>query len=248
MAGKYQCHLQSHPRGIKMCSSMRMQSVVVCLSFCVAVVYGYSAGAPAGVCESMVPGHGAAIQAGPSPYRVTMNTTSYTAGDRIMVTVSGGTFRGLLVEVRLADCSTVTYPTFSLMTSESNLQTLACNGEADSAVTHTNRNDKTEANFYWTPSSSLGHVYFRATVVQVQNTYWVGIESPVLRDNNSTDLVPDPICPITTSTATTSSTTMGMNGTTTNQVGGGGGNNAGADLRSTVASLIIMMMASFLTI
>ncbi|XP_061171657.1 uncharacterized protein LOC133181131 [Saccostrea echinata] len=229
-----------------------MQSVAVCLSFFSVVVYGYPTGAPAGVCQTMVPGHGAAVQTGPSPYRVTMNTTSYTAGDRIMVTVSGGTFRGLLVEARPANCSTVTFPTFSLMVSESNLQTLACNGVPNSAITHTNRNDKTEANFYWTPSSSLGHVYFRATVVQVFNTYWVGIQSPVLRDNNSTDPVPDPICQIdTTAASTTLSTTTTTHSVTTSQTGGSGGNsgnNAGADLKLAVSPLIIMLVALFLII
>ncbi|XP_061171754.1 putative defense protein [Saccostrea echinata] len=203
-----------------MFSTIRMQSVILCLSFFVVVVYGYPNGARVGACETMTPGHGAAVQTGPSPYRVTMNAQSYTAGNRITVTVSGGTFRGVLVQARPANCSTVTFPTFSLMANESNFQTLACNGVANSAVTHTNRNDKTQAMFYWTPAASLGHVYFRATVVQSFNTYWVGIQSPVLRDSNSADPVPDSVCP----------------------------QSGGADLKSALSLMVTMLVALFLTI
>lgn len=199
-----------------------MQSVILCLSCFATVVYGYPNGARVGACETMTPGHGAAVQTGPSPYQVTLNNERYSPGNRITITVSGGTFRGLLVQARPANCSTVTFPTFSLMANESNFQTLDCNSVANSAVTHTNRNDKTQAEFYWTPAASLGHVYFRATVVQNFNTYWVGIQSSVLSDTNSADPVPDSVCDMQP--------------------------NGGADLKSALYIMVTMLVALFLTV
>lgn len=60
-----------------------MLSLLVSLSLLSVGVYCYPNGAPTGSCGSMIPGHNAAVQTGASPYRVTMNTTSYDAGDVI---------------------------------------------------------------------------------------------------------------------------------------------------------------------
>lgn len=120
-----------------------------------------------------------------------------------------------------------------------------------SAITHTSRSDKTQANFYWTPGQDLGHINFRfvlicffkklisiphayfwhmryiyflilsATVVQNFNTFWVNITSPELR--NSVNPVPGPSCQ-----------------TNGNQ------DNAGADLKAhTVFSILSILAALF---
>ncbi|XP_056004470.1 putative defense protein 2 isoform X2 [Ostrea edulis] len=217
-------YLHVSPRGVN--PATPMLSLLVSLSLLSVGVYCYPNGAPTGSCGSMIPGHNAAVQTGASPYRVTMNTTSYDAGDVIEVTVSGGTYRGVFVQARPANCSTVTFPTFSLMSEETNLQTLSCNGVANSAITHTNKNDKTQSVFYWSPAANLGHVYFRATFVQTFNTYWVGIVSPVLRDSSSSDPVPNPIC----------------------QNGGNNGSNGGETLKSTLSSIAIILAALLFTV
>ncbi|XP_061171763.1 putative defense protein 3 [Saccostrea echinata] len=210
-----------------------MKSLLLCLNLLIVAVIGYPSGAPPSVCETMVPGHRGAVQTGASSFTLTMNSTSYTAGDVIEVTVSGGTFRGIFIQARSANCSTVTLPTFSLMTNEGNLKTLTCNSVADSAVTHTTKSDKTQAKFYWTPAANVGHIYFRATVVQVYSTYWVGIQSSVLRDSNSSDPVPNSICQ--------------PEGSTTVQTPGGNSGNGGVDLQPTLSFLTILLMTYFLT-
>lgn len=171
-----------------------MDAVLIALALqcCVVVVSAYPGGAPAASCAAMVPGHGVAVQAGASPYRVTMNTSTYTAGDVIEVTVSGGTFRGLLVQAQSPGCFGSPLPSFSVMPGDTNVTTLTCPGQANSAITHTSRSDKTQAVFYWTPGRDWGHINFRATVVQTFNTFWVNITSPELR--NEVNPVPGPSC------------------------------------------------------
>ncbi|XP_062566577.1 ferric-chelate reductase 1-like [Saccostrea cucullata] len=211
----------------------KMQSLLLCLNLLIVVVIGYPNGAPPNVCDTMVPGHSGAVQTGASSYTMTMNSTIYTAGDVIEVTVTGGTFRGIFIQARSANCSTVSLPAFSLMTNEGNLKTLTCNNVQNSAVTHTTKSDKTQAKFYWKPAANTGHIYFRATVVQVYSTYWVGIQSPVLRDSNSSDPVPSSICQ--------------PGGNTTVQTPGGNNSNGGADLKPTLSFLSIVLMAFLLT-
>lgn len=65
--------------------AFRMDVVLIALVLqcCVVAVSGYPGGAPSSSCAGMVPGHGAAVQAGASPYTVTMNASTYTAGDVI---------------------------------------------------------------------------------------------------------------------------------------------------------------------
>lgn len=199
--------------------------IALVLQCCVVSVSGYPGGAPPNSCAGMVPGHsGATVQAGASPYTVTMNTSTYTAGDVIEVTVSGGTFRGLLVQAQSPGCFGFPLPSFSVMPGDTNVSTLTCPGQANSAITHTNRNDKTQATFYWTPGQDLGHINFRATVVQNFNIFWVNITSPELR--NSVNPVPGPSCQ-----------------TNGNQ------NNAGADLKAhTVFSILSMLAALFFVV
>ena len=63
----------------------RMDSVLVSLGVlcCAVVVNAYKTGAPPRSCASMVPGHEVAVQTGASPYRITMNSSTYVAGDVI---------------------------------------------------------------------------------------------------------------------------------------------------------------------
>ena len=46
----------------------------------------------------------------------------------------------------------------SLMSGESNLQLLACSGQAGTGVTHSSSAEKAMAQFYWTPTANVGDV------------------------------------------------------------------------------------------
>ena len=79
----------------------------------------------------------------------------------LSVTVKGTTsstmLRGLICQVRKASDPDTAVGYFSLMNGETNLQALDCGGTA-MGVTHTNRNDKAMAQFYWTPPGDMGNV------------------------------------------------------------------------------------------
>ena len=67
--------------------------------------------------------------------------------------------RGLTCQVRKATDVTVAVGTFKLMEGETYLKTLACDGVAYTAVTHTSRADKAMAQFYWmAPTTDMGAV------------------------------------------------------------------------------------------
>ena len=78
----------------------------------------------------------------------------------LTVTIKGTNdenLRGLICQMRKASDPDTAVGTFSLMANEANLQTLDCGGPA-MGVTHTNRDDKSMVQFYWTPPGDMGNV------------------------------------------------------------------------------------------
>jgi hypothetical protein len=73
-----------------------------------------------------------------------------------IVTVSGATtsdtFRGVLVIAKTASSSQIIG---SWSVSDGNLQTLPCEGIANTGVTHTSNNDKSSIQAVWTPPSTV---------------------------------------------------------------------------------------------
>ena len=78
----------------------------------------------------------------------------------LTVTIKGTNdenLRGLICQMRKASDTDTAVGNFSLMAGETNLQTLDCGGPA-MGVTHTNRDDKAMAQFYWKPPGDMGNV------------------------------------------------------------------------------------------
>ena len=78
----------------------------------------------------------------------------------LTVTIKGTNdenLRGLICQMRKASDTDTAVGKFSLMAGETNLQTLDCGGPA-MGVTHTNRDDKSMVQFYWTPPGDMGNV------------------------------------------------------------------------------------------
>jgi hypothetical protein len=60
---------------------------------------GYSAGAPEGACEDMVPQHHTDPQSSPAPYSIQLSKSRIRAGDAVQVTIRGKYFYSPNVEI-----------------------------------------------------------------------------------------------------------------------------------------------------
>ncbi|XP_030836067.1 putative defense protein 3 [Strongylocentrotus purpuratus] len=135
------------------------------LAFLAAVplVRAFPSGAPAGACVNLTPGHWnenqmvISPQAGQSPYVLSVSENMYTPSEELTVSVTGGSFKGILLQARLADDTLV--GTFS--DPPPNTKLIQCTGPGDS-VTHTSSAPKEAGtSFTWTaPGSNVGNVIF----------------------------------------------------------------------------------------
>ncbi|XP_030828687.1 putative defense protein 3 [Strongylocentrotus purpuratus] len=152
------------------------------LAFLAAVplVMAFPTGAPAGACVNLTPGHryNASVifppQTGPSPYVLNVSKNMYTPSEELTVSVTGGSFKGILLQARLADDTLV--GTFS--DPPTNTKLVKCTGPGDS-VTHTSTTPKEAGtSFTWTaPGSDVGNVIFTATFVLEYDEFWVKVTS-----------------------------------------------------------------------
>eukprot|EP00057_Strongylocentrotus_purpuratus_P015451 XP_011669925.1 PREDICTED: fibropellin-1-like [Strongylocentrotus purpuratus] len=90
-------------------------------------------------------------------------------------------FKGILLQARRTDTDQI-IGTWSLA-GTTGFQTLACNG-ANSAVTHTNNDDKPAAfQLNWTPPDVIGaDIYVTATFVQTRPVFWVAERTSDIQD------------------------------------------------------------------
>lgn len=170
------------------------------VAFCWVPAGCYSNGKVTKVCGSMEPHHSASGQTKPSPYKLSTNTTIFSPGDHIQVTLSGTTFfEGFLLEARDAgDQASVSAVGSFILTDPSKTQLLTCNKQQDSAVSHTSDVKQTEVVVIWeAPRDSPKEVQFFVTVVTHYNVFWVKQSGPVIYQHGVT---PHPPHSTTTST------------------------------------------------
>ena len=67
-------------------------------------------------------------------------------------------FRGLICQVRKASDPGMAVGTLSVMENDANLQVRSGDACPETGVTHSNNNDKSMAQFYWTPPGDMGNV------------------------------------------------------------------------------------------
>eukprot|EP00057_Strongylocentrotus_purpuratus_P003767 XP_003727312.1 PREDICTED: putative defense protein 3 isoform X2 [Strongylocentrotus purpuratus] len=151
------------------------------LAFLAAVplVMAYPSGAPLGTCVNLTPGHrnNASMiippQTGPSPYALSVSKNMYTPKEALTVSVTGGSFRGILLQARLADDTLVG----SFSNAPTNTKLIDCTNSSDS-VTHSNSDPKSAGtSFTWTAPDEVGNVTFTATVLQEYEVFWVKLTS-----------------------------------------------------------------------
>eukprot|EP00057_Strongylocentrotus_purpuratus_P032838 XP_789043.2 PREDICTED: putative defense protein 3 [Strongylocentrotus purpuratus] len=139
--------------------------VVAVLNALQMLVEAYPGGPPLSACISMVPtGHGASTLTGTTPFSITTNTTFYTAGEKIEVTISGARFVGFFVQARRRDSGSDTNTAVGTITpGNTNIgKTLDCGGGTDNAWSHKTNAAKTSESAIWTaPTDDKGTIAFR---------------------------------------------------------------------------------------
>jgi hypothetical protein len=139
-------------------------------------------GAPDSHCASMTPAHGVVQQDTLSNPYIVNAVQDQNEGGRFVITISSnnGTFRGFLIEARQAGGNINTenpLGTWDLDLMNNAAKLLSCFGLA-TAVTHVNKDEKSQMVFGWKPPMNYsGNVIFMATVVQEKTMFWVGIQS-----------------------------------------------------------------------
>lgn len=106
---------------------MKYFVALVALAMAVAVVQGYSNGAPAEECGTMTPRHHVDPQKGAAPYDITLSKRSVRAGESVEIRIRGKTandlIKGLLVQARVGDTP---IGKFDVSPSRQYVQTLDC--------------------------------------------------------------------------------------------------------------------------
>lgn len=150
---------------------------------CVSIVYGYSRGAPVGVCDTMTPRHRTnQPQESSPPYTLSLSSSSVDVGGNITVTLTADDhymFRGFLIKAVLAtDANSQALGSFVLDNSEKRVyQTLSCSDMENSGITHVAGNDKKSIAAVWQAPMFPGEYSFLATVAQNYTTFWTSFKS-----------------------------------------------------------------------
>ncbi|XP_078077632.1 putative defense protein 3 [Mustelus asterias] len=137
-----------------------------------------STGAPLGSCETMAPRHrGFSPQTIASPHSILVQNVKNSSN--VQVYIQGPTYKGILLEARYPNGTTAVG---TWATPPANTKTIKCFSKIDSAITHSNTNDKSNETIYtWIPPSFKNcdqkAVVFRATVAQAKATYWLNLNS-----------------------------------------------------------------------
>ncbi|GLV41485.1 lethal (2) 34Fc [Carabus blaptoides fortunei] len=144
-------------------------AVMVCT---VAVVHGYSGGAPVEVCDDMKPKHPAAPKKSTMPYKVSVNSDTVTGGGVVKITVEGNNgHKGVLVQVRHGEKPV---GKFLIAGDDKYVKTIDCGEGEQNAATHKNAEIKKVQTFEWqAPKGLKDTVQVYVTVAQDGATYWV---------------------------------------------------------------------------
>lgn len=148
---------------------------------------------PAGHLDSE--GNKAYSQTISSPYKISINSTTYTANSIIEVFVYANGdhgydfYEGLLLQVRRANCDhkykDVAVGNFMLDTGEDFLTTMSCTN-LDDTVGHMAHAHIYNRTFYWkAPPVTVGPLFIRATIARRQRTFWMNVVSEFIMDPGS---------------------------------------------------------------
>uniref|UniRef100_A0A673GEU8 Putative ferric-chelate reductase 1 n=1 Tax=Sinocyclocheilus rhinocerous TaxID=307959 RepID=A0A673GEU8_9TELE len=168
---------------------MKMWIVLLLLSVFSETVICYSHGKVEVACGDMTPQHGHDPSTKNPPFNIIADKSQLSPGDEIKVTLSMASsegkhyFKGFLIEARNAGNLSEKVGSFKLI-SPGISQLLTCDSKEGSAVSHTDKSQKTEVQVIWVaPSNSPSSVQFLVTVAQGYKEYWVKSPGPVVSQN-----------------------------------------------------------------
>ncbi|XP_066260415.1 putative defense protein Hdd11 [Euwallacea similis] len=152
--------------------------LIVTLFSLVAAAWGYSAGAPEGVCDDMTPKHPVAPQKSAFPYKVALDKSEVKPGEEVLITVSGKPFKGFFVQVR-EDYKAV--GTFQIPGDHKFIKTVNCHGTKGSGATHKNAVEKKNVELVWKAPAKTGKYTVYVTVALDGGTFWVAKPSGTIK-------------------------------------------------------------------
>ncbi|XP_071780167.1 putative ferric-chelate reductase 1 [Centroberyx gerrardi] len=168
---------------------------------------GYSNGKVSIACRDMEPQHGYESSPDPPPYSITVDTPTFSPGDRITVSLrvasSNSTyFRGFLIEARDAGRSGSAAEGRFILVDPAQSQLLQCGHTQGSGVSHSDSSKKTQVQAVWeAPKNPPERVQFLVTVVHKYKVYWVRIAGPVVSVKGATAIPTTAVATDTTSPA-----------------------------------------------
>jgi len=131
--------------------------------------HGYRSGAPSSACTSLKPWH-SGMQAieGHSPYTINA-TPSVAPGGEVEVEISGGLFKGYMVQAMQGN---------EIIGQFQDTNLVSCKNSMDTA-THHGRNNKQYTKFRWTAPQQLtgGPIYIRGTILKQYTTAYLNVSS-----------------------------------------------------------------------
>nr|XP_050024024.1 defense protein l(2)34Fc-like [Dermacentor andersoni] len=135
-------------------------------------------GAPVEACREMRPNHGP--DAKESTDKGNLKLTATPHDKRSAKVTLEGTFKGFLIKAVDSNGTVVGNFTPDMPDIAKGTK---CDGHNNSAITHTNREEKSSVPVTWTASDNYkgGDVIFRATVVRSKNDYYLNLESSALK-------------------------------------------------------------------
>ncbi|KAI4466463.1 cytochrome b561/ferric reductase transmembrane [Holotrichia oblita] len=148
------------------------RNLAIVLIVTVSTATAYSGGAPTDTCEDMTPKHPSPPQSDKTfPYKVSLNSNEIKSGEKAEITISGGDFKGFLLEVRDEDKPV---GTFDIPDHHRYAKAIGCSGKR-SAATHKNSATKKDLTLEWKPPrGAKGKDYtVYVTVARDGDTYWV---------------------------------------------------------------------------
>ncbi|XP_072051851.1 uncharacterized protein [Amphiura filiformis] len=190
---------------------MQPSTVLLLLVAIVPHASGFSGGPPvnlfANICQSLNPeqGHGSSnVAAGTTiPYSISLNSANYVAGQSLQVTLQGNpfgtTFSGFMMQARQTSDNAIVGEwrnvaagtqglrcnSFTMQQQNSLLGQCTTNQECGNTWAHSSSDDQSSVTATWVaPSTTVGSVYFQATVVQGPTNafYYENLRSDTLQE------------------------------------------------------------------
>ncbi|XP_067220164.1 putative ferric-chelate reductase 1 [Chanodichthys erythropterus] len=163
--------------------------ILLVLCVCLRGVTSFPNGKVEESCESMTPNHPEfKPQTSSSPYKVSVNSTTFTPGQTITVTLqaaeNASEFQGFMLQAREVDRKTAVGRFTSINTVQS--RALNCFNIENSTLSQASADKKSHFEATWEAptNSSLGDIQFVVTFVKDYPVFWTMVNSSTIRSTS----------------------------------------------------------------